>query len=118
MLASRQLPALFAQAKALVFSGHIGHTHPTQGVPFWGLFANAFVVFIIGCAYLGSTTAFNAIICSCLILMHVSIAIPIAFLMLRGRDPSLLPEKNCNFGLLGCVFNAGAVGWAVIVTIF
>lgn len=87
-------------------------------MPVWGLFANAFVVFIIGCVYLGSTTAFNAIIGSCLVLMHVSIAIPIAFLMLRGRHSSSLPQKNGSSGILGWAFNAGAVGWATVVTIF
>lgn len=109
----------FARDKALVFSNHIGRIHPGLGVPVWALIANAVVVFVMGCIYLGSTVAFNAIVGTCLILMHVTIAIPILFLMASGRDSRFLPEKgHWNMGVAGWLFNFISVIWALIVLVF
>ena len=109
----------FARDRALVFSGRIGRIHPTLGVPVWALLANALVVFIMGCIYLGSTTAFNAIVGTSLILMHMTIAIPIALLMLSGRDHRFLPEKgHWNMGTAGWFFNFMSVAWALLVLVF
>ena len=73
----------------------------------------------MGCIYLGSTVAFNAIVGTCLILMHLNIAVPLVFLMMSGRSERFLPKKgHWNMGVLGWVFNAISVGWAFIVLIF
>jgi choline transport protein len=112
----------FARDGGLVFSGAIGNVHPTLGVPVWALFANAFVVFIMGCVYLGSTAAFNSIVATSLILMHITFAIPAALKMLRQRAPALLPEKSpgwsWNLGLWGWVFDSITVAWSVMTLIF
>lgn len=53
---SSRLTWSFARDDALVFSRFITRIHPKLGVPVWALIFNQFVVFIIGCVYLGSTT--------------------------------------------------------------
>ena len=109
----------FARDGGLIFSKQLGHCHEGLGVPLWALLANAVVVFIMGCIYLGSTVAFNAIVGTCLILMHLNIAVPIFFLMLSGRNPRYLPKKgHWNMGMLGWLYNGISVVWAVIVLIF
>jgi choline transport protein len=109
----------FARDEGLVFSKQLGHIHPSLGVPVWALLANAFVVFIMGCIYLGSTVAFNAIVGTCLILMHLSIAVPVLLLMLRRRDPAYLPAKgHWNMGAFGWFFNFWSVAWALIILVF
>lgn len=116
---SSRLTWSFARDGGLIFSKQIGHVNTRLGVPVWALLFNAFVVFVMGCIYLGSQTAFNAIIGTCMILMHTSIAFPILFLMLSGRSERFLPRKGSwNMGVFGWVFNFFAVIWAPIVAIF
>lgn len=116
---SSRLSWSFARDGGLIFSKQIGHVSPSLGVPVWALLFNAFVVFVMGCIYLGSQVAFNAIVGTCLILMHLSIAIPIVFLMVSGRAQRFLPRKgHWNMGAFGWLFNFFTVGWSLITLIF
>lgn len=116
---SSRLTWSFARDNGLILSKQIGHIHPKLGVPVWALLLNAFVVFVMGCINLGSNLVFNAIIGTCLILMHTSIAIPIFFVMLSGRSSSFLPKKgHWNMGALGWVFNFFTVAWAGLIAVF
>jgi choline transport protein len=116
---SSRLTWSFARDGGLVFSGKIGHVHRGLAVPVWALLLNALVVFIMGCIYLGSQVAFNAIVGTALILMHISIALPLLFLMTSGRPARFLPQKgHWNLGVLGWVANFVAVAWALIILVF
>jgi choline transport protein len=116
---SSRLSWSFARDGGLVFSGQIAKIHPTLGVPVWALLFNAFVVFVMGCINLGSSVAFAAIVGTCLILMHLSIAIPIIFLMANGRNERFLPRKgHWNMGALGWLWNFLSVAWALLILIF
>lgn len=98
----------------------LGHIHSTLEVPVWALVANNSIVFIIGCIYLGSSTAFNAFIGTGLVLQQVTYAIPAALLMYRGRSSRFLPV-NRPFKLiwpLGWMVNFFTVAFAIIVVIF
>jgi choline transport protein len=112
----------FARDRALVFSRRIGTIHPGLGVPVWALIANAFVVFVMGCIYLGSTTAFNAIVAASIILMHLSFSIPAALKMFRARDKRFLPERHgtwaWNFGVVGWLFDFITVAWGFVALVF
>jgi choline transport protein len=112
----------FARDDALVFSKHIGTIHCGLGVPVYALFFNAFVVFVIGCIYLGSTTAFSAIIGTGLVLQQLSFAFPAALLMYQGRSAEFLPVKGTaggkwNLGAFGWFFNFVTVAWALLSTV-
>ena len=109
----------FARDHGIVFSKQIGHVQRSLGVPVWAILANAVVVFIMGCIYLGSTIAFNAVVGTSLILMHIGIAIPVLFLMLKGRSREYLPSKgHFYWGAAGWLFNFVTVAWAFIILIF
>jgi choline transport protein len=108
-----------ARDNALVGSKWLGCIHPRLGVPVWALVVNACVVFIIGCVYLGSTTAFNAMIGTGLILQQVSYAFPAALIMYRKRTSTYLPgSRYFKLGAFGWVANMVTVAFAVIVFIF
>ncbi|KIW64822.1 hypothetical protein PV04_09729 [Phialophora macrospora] len=101
-------------------ANYISKIHPSLEVPVWALFANAFVVLVAGCIFLGSAIAFNAIIGTSIILQVFSFAIPAALLILRRRSPEVLPSKR-PFKLpswLGYSANALTVVTAIVEVIF
>jgi len=112
----------FARDNGLIFSNKIGTVDSKLGVPVWALFFNSAIVFVMGCIYLGSTTAFNSIIATCLIVMHISIAIPVFFLMLSGRDPKVIGsgrmENKWHMGAAGWLVNGVTIAWTVLISIF
>ena len=75
----------FARDHALMGSRWLGRMHPTFEVPVWSLLFNYAIMFIIGCIYLGSSSAFNAFIGTGLVLQHISYAFPAVLLMCRKR---------------------------------
>ncbi|OJJ36973.1 hypothetical protein ASPWEDRAFT_58694 [Aspergillus wentii DTO 134E9] len=110
----------FARDHAIVGSKWLGKMHPTLDVPVWALIFNYAIMFIIGCVYLGSSSAFNAFIGTGLVLQHISYAFPAILLMYRGRSRKWLPE-SASFrlpGWLGWVVNIVTVCFAVLVLVF
>jgi choline transport protein len=108
-----------ARDNAIIGSKWLGQIHPRYGVPIWALIANSFVIFIIGCVYLGSTTAFNAMIGTGLILQQISYAFPTALIMYRKRSATFLPgSRYLKLGRFGWVANFLTVAFAIIVIIF
>lgn len=109
----------FARDRALIFSNQLGQIHPKLEVPVWALIFNSFVIFIIGCIYLGSTTAFSAIVGTSLILMQLTFGIPTALLMWRRRADRFLPEKGHTFrmGASGWLFNFITVAWTLLTLV-
>ncbi|KAH0361731.1 amino acid transporter, partial [Aureobasidium melanogenum] len=110
----------FARDTGLILSSKLSTMHARHEAPVWALWANGFVVFIIGCVYLGSSTAFNAFIGVGSILQLVTFAFPAALLLARGRPARLLPRSR-TFGLphaFGWIANLFTVGFAVICLIF
>lgn len=88
--------------------------------PIWALWANEIVVFLIGCLYMASSTAFNAFIGTGLILQLITFAFPAALLLLRGRPASLLPKQR-TYGLprdVGWIANFFTVGFALVCIVF
>jgi choline transport protein len=110
----------FARDDALVFSKFIGRIHKGLGVPVYALIFNAVIVFIIGCIYLGSTTAFSAIIGTGLVLQQLSYGIPSALLLWRKREARFLPAKGqrFNLGWFGWIANSLTCAWALLSLVF
>ncbi|KAF4972493.1 hypothetical protein FSARC_965 [Fusarium sarcochroum] len=87
-------------------------------VPVWALVANSAVIFIIGCIYLGSTSAFNAFIGSGLLLQQCSFAMPAGLLLWHRRAEKVLPESRpFKLGALGWVANLVTLLFAPLITI-
>ena len=109
-----------ARDRALIGSKWLSEMHTELEVPVWGLLFNFAIMFIIGCIYLGSSSAFNAFIGTGLVLQHISYAFPAALLMYRGRAETWLPRSR-SFrlpGVSGWIVNAITIGFAVLVLVF
>ena len=116
---SSRLTWAFARDDALIFSKYLRILDPKLSVPVWALLFNSAWMFVIGCVYLASSTAFNAIVSPGLILEQVTFAIPAALLMWQGRPSQHSPAKGpFKLGKLGWVANAVTVGWACFEIIF
>ena len=110
----------FARDDAIFGSRWLGKINDKQQVPIAALIFNFAIMFIIGCIYLGSTSAFNAFIGTGLILQHVTYAFPAALLMMRKRSPKWLPGSR-SFkvpAFVGWAANLTTVGFAMLVLIF
>ncbi|GAA5859404.1 hypothetical protein JCM8547_002018 [Rhodosporidiobolus lusitaniae] len=106
----------FAADGGLIFGKYIAKEHDRFGSAGWALLFNAFWVFLIGCLYLASNTVYNAVIGSTLILSHISYAIPVFLLMLKGRK--LARRAYIPLGPFGWLANAVTVIWAILALIF
>lgn len=106
----------FARDEGLIASSRLSRLNARWEAPIWALCINAAVIFIIGCLYLGSSTAFNAFIGTGLILQLVTFAFPAALLLLRRRSARFLPETRA-FRLpsaFGWLANACSVGFSLL----
>ncbi|KAH7008648.1 amino acid/polyamine transporter I [Ilyonectria destructans] len=109
----------FARDNALFFSPKLSTVSETYGVPMFALLANGVVVAIIGCVYLGSTSAFNAMVSTGLILLQTSFAFPAALLLWRKRSVRFLPKNRpFRLGPFGWVANCLTIVFAVVTLIF
>lgn len=109
----------FARDNALLGSKYLSKVDSNLKVPVWALIANAAVIFIIGCIYLGSSTAFNAFIGSGLLLQQCSFAIPAALLLWHGRSEKVLPSsRSVKLGIFGWVANVATLLFAPTITVF
>jgi choline transport protein len=110
----------FARDDALVGSPLLRRIHPRLGVPVWALSANCAIVSVLGCIYLGSTSAFNALLGAGLILQQLSFGIPAALILgyrFRGKeavDRALASSSSSSHGesQRGKFRLPSAVGWA------
>ena len=73
-------------------SPFFSRVHPKLNVPLNSLYLNLALVTIFGCIFLGSSSAFNAIVSASVVLLDISYAMPIAVNCLRGRR--MLPERS------------------------
>lgn len=88
----------------LPFSPFFSKVHPKLKVPLHSLYLNLALVVIFGLIFLGSSSAFNAIISASVVLLDLAYGIPIAINCLRGRNT--LPERSFVLpNALGWVLN-------------
>lgn len=84
--------AAFARDRGLPFSKQLAQVHGKLDIPLNALYLTTALVIIFGCIFLGSSSAFNAIISASVVALGVSYAIPIAVNVLRGRK--MLPKSR------------------------
>jgi choline transport protein len=110
----------FARDDAIFGSRWLNKISSTQEVPIAALVFNFAIMFVIGCIYLGSSSAFNAFIGTGLILQHITYAFPVVMLMYRKRSLQWLPDTR-SFRLpsaVGWTTNAITVLFAIFVLVF
>ncbi|RJE26323.1 Gaba permease [Aspergillus sclerotialis] len=101
MTTSSRMVFAFARDGGLPASRFFARVHPKLGIPLNALMLSSVIVICFGFIFLGSSTAFNAIISSAVIALDLSYAIPIAVNCLQGRRT--LPERRWKLPM--------ALGW-------
>ena len=72
---------------------------------------------VLGCIYVGSSTAFNALVGCNVLLANISYSFPIS-LMLFGRRKHLKPTTFPLGSILGPIMNALALAWILFMVVF
>ncbi|KAJ5865405.1 Amino acid/polyamine transporter I [Penicillium soppii] len=101
MTTSSRMIFAFARDGGLPASRFFATVHPTLKLPLNALILSVIVVIAFGCIFLGSSSAFNAIISASVVALDISYGIPIAINCLQGRRS--LPERKWKL--------PNAVGW-------
>jgi choline transport protein len=92
MTTSSRMTYAFARDGGLPRSKFFAKVHAKLGLPLNSLCLTTVLVIIFGCIFLGSSSAFNAIISASVVALGVSYAIPVAINCLRGRK--MLPPRS------------------------
>lgn len=114
----------FARDDAVMLAPFLSRIHPRLGVPVWSLIANSACVFVLGCVYLGSSTAFNALVSTGIILQQLSFAFPAALMLYRrakGTLEEVMPASKTGFKLrygVGPIVNVLTIIMALLALIF
>lgn len=92
MSTSSRMTWAFARDGGLPFSKFFAKVAPKLDTPLNSLMLTTGLVIIFGCIFLGSTSAFNAIVSASVVALGISYAIPPAINICRGRK--MLPEDR------------------------
>jgi amino acid permease (GABA permease) len=92
MTTSSRMTYAFARDGGLPRSKFFAKVHAKLGLPLNSLCLTTLLVIIFGCIFLGSSSAFNAIISASVVALGVSYAMPVAVNCLRGRK--MLPPRS------------------------
>ncbi|TVY39860.1 Choline transport protein [Lachnellula subtilissima] len=102
LASAARLTWAFARDNGLPFSKTFAYVHPTLKIPINALLLVGFIMCLLALIYIGSTTAFNALISLPTIALYISYFIPILFIVIRkiqGRHPKYGPFKLGRWGL-------------------
>ncbi|KAL4918793.1 amino acid/polyamine transporter I [Aspergillus aurantiobrunneus] len=116
MTTSSRMNYAFARDGGLPASPFFSKVHPKLQVPLNGLLLTNFCVIVFGCIFLGSSSAFNAIISSSVVMLDIAYVVPIAINCIRGRQ--MLPERAFVLPhTLGWVVNMVALAYISLTTV-
>ncbi|KAL3432288.1 amino acid/polyamine transporter I [Aspergillus tetrazonus] len=116
MTTSSRMVYAFARDGGLPASTFFSRVHPKLQVPLNGLYLTMFCVIVFGCIFLGSSSAFNAITSSSVVMLDVAYGIPIAINCLRGRQ--MIPERAFVLPqALGWMVNLIALAYISLTTV-
>jgi choline transport protein len=107
----------FARDGGLPYSAYISRVHPRLFVPLQSLTLTTLLVLLFGFIFLGSSSAFNAVVSASVVALGVTYAIPPSINCLRGRK--MLPATRA-FRLpepLGWMFNLVGIAYTVVTTV-
>ncbi|UPL00132.1 hypothetical protein LCI18_011066 [Fusarium solani-melongenae] len=110
----------FARDKATPFDRYLSKVDKRLQIPVNAVFATAAIQAALGLIYLGSVTAFNALLSMAVIGMYLSYLLPILYMIGYGRRPGM-NKVHRYFRLpnsLGMVVNLVSCTWIVLVIIF
>jgi choline transport protein len=117
MTTSSRMTWAFARDRGLPFSRFFAQVNPTLDIPLNALYATTAWVIIFGCIFLGSSSAFNAIVSASVVALGITYAIPLVINCLQGRKK--LPESR-PFKLhpvLGWACNLLGTAYTIVTTV-
>ncbi|RAK96059.1 putative amino acid permease family protein [Aspergillus ibericus CBS 121593] len=106
----------FARDGGLPWSGYLMHIDPVWKVPVRALWFQGFWIALVGILYLFANTVLDAILSVSTIALTISYGIPIAALLVVGRDK--LPPSQFNLGRWGAPINWISIIYCAITTVF
>ncbi|RGP78836.1 hypothetical protein FLONG3_3035 [Fusarium longipes] len=101
---------------ALPYSQFWASVHPRFEVPVNALLLSAVFITLYGLIFLGSSTAFSAMVSAAIIFLQTSCIIPQAVLLYRGRN-RVLPPMYFSLGTYGALVNGISVLWVIFLDI-
>lgn len=104
MTTSTRMTYAFARDGGLPYSRVFAKVHQRLDLPLNALYLTTALTVIFGCIFLGSSSAFNAIISASVVALGVTYGFPVMINCLRGRR--MLPEQRA-FKL------KGITGWII-----
>ncbi|OUM55814.1 hypothetical protein BVG19_g5413 [[Candida] boidinii] len=105
----------FARDNGIWGSKYWSKVDKRADLPILAHLMSSVLVAIVGCIYLGSTTAYNALVTSCITFMLLSYAIPVTFLLMRKRQIRTGPFW---MGKIGLFSNIVVLCWTVFALVF
>lgn len=106
----------FARDNGLPGSRYWSKVNTRTGVPVNAHIMSCVWCAIIGCIYMGSTTAYNAMVTGCIIFLLLSYSVPVIFLLIKGRDN--IRHGPFWLGKVGLLCNYVVLFWTIFTTIF
>lgn len=103
----------FARDNGLPLSKYWARINTKTGTMVNAHIMSCFWVGIIGCIYLGSSTAFNSILVSCVVFLLLSYMIPTLCLIFKRNEIKHGPFWMNKYGF-GLVCNLVLIGWTIL----
>ncbi|KAF2851897.1 amino acid permease [Plenodomus tracheiphilus IPT5] len=110
----------FARDKALPFDRYFSHVNHKSQIPVRAVAAVTILQMLLGFIYLGSSTAFNAILSMAVLGLYASYLIPIVYFMIYGR-PNFTARDYGSFKMpktIGLATNLLACAWLILAMVF
>ncbi|KIY71254.1 putative choline transporter Hnm1 [Cylindrobasidium torrendii FP15055 ss-10] len=107
----------FARDKGLPLSHHFAKVSGRFGVPFNAQLLVTAICAALGCLYLGSSTAFNALLGSAVTINNMAYFIPILTNVLQGRRPLVRGKFHMSL-TKGMFVNCVTLAWLAFAIVF
>ncbi|KFY54687.1 hypothetical protein V496_07200 [Pseudogymnoascus sp. VKM F-4515 (FW-2607)] len=109
----------FARDDAIPFSGYLAHVDKRYVVPTRMIVCISVIQMLLGFLYLGSSTAFNAVLSMAILGMYASYILPIIYMTLYGRKLGSHRPGPFTLGKIGgMVANVIAIAWLAFAMVF
>lgn len=111
----------FARDDAIPFAQYMAHVDATHHVPTRMLVCVTIAQGLLGFLYLGSSTAFNAVLSMAILGMYASYIIPISYMVLYGRSSEGSHHAPGYFKLGrvgGLLVNLFSIAWLAFAMVF
>lgn len=116
-VATGRLLWALARDNAMPFSSSLKKVNTSTGVPVQASITIGVCLSLLGCIYIGNTTAFSAFISSGLVLNNLTYATPVLVNMLCGRKDFRRGKFHMG-GITGWVSNGLMICWVLFTLVF